>query len=250
MRFSLFSKLAADSALLQAQAFSQQVWRKQHYSLDPGTLCSGLTYFWLTEKMCCRSPMSQIEEPNAELLHRISRLQALSYYPVFPQNFNPGERDLILLNRKYGTRDWREVRQRVIDEHQGDYVLYDLSQMFRYDSASIARFAHLPQVFPCREPLPPSSAVLGVLRYRQRGQPSGHRIAYYLDRDKRHHFFDSNAGEVVESRDPNFHHWLNAFFLHANYRKLRYSVEDSFLTLYKLRNVSSQNQSMLPLTDH
>ena len=238
MQFSLFSRLAADSALFQEQAFSQQAWRKHHYSPDPGTLCSGLTYFWLTEKMCCRSPMPQIQEPDAGLLDNLSRLQALSYYPASPKNFNPNERDMKLILKKYGPLDWKEVRRRVSDEHQGDYILYDLSQMFRYDAARITRFARLPQVFPCWEPLPPGSAIVGVLRYQKNGQPRGHRIAYYLDQDSQHHFFDPNAGEVMEPRNASFYQWLNAFFLQASYRKRQPSADDFFLTLYQLENVS------------
>lgn len=246
MHFSLFSKLATDSSLSQAQAFSQQTWRKHHYSPDQGTLCSGLTYFWLNEKLCSRSPLSQLQEPSAELLHHLASMQALSYYPAFPENFNPGERELLLLTKKYGTQDWKEIQQRVVDEHQGDYILYDLSRMFRYDSASIVRFIDLPQALPCLKSLPAGSAVIGVLRYLENGQPGGHRIAYYLDRKNRHHFFDPNAGEVIESLDTGFHQWLNTFLIHASYRKFELSIEDSFLTLYQLKNVSPQTQDVLP----
>ncbi|SCY41492.1 virulence surface antigen [Nitrosospira sp. Nl5] len=246
MHFSLFSKLATDSSLSRAQAFSQQTWRKHHYAPDQGTLCSGLTYFWLNEKLCSRSPLSQFEEPSAELLHHLTSMQALSYYPAFPENFNPGERELLLLTKKYGTRNWKEIQQRVADEHQGDYILYDLSRMFCYDSASIVRFTVLPEALSCLTSLPVGSAVIGVLRYLENGQPDGHRIAYYLDRKNQHHFFDPNAGEVIESRDTGFHQWLNTFLIHASYRKLKPSIEDSFLTLYELRNVSSQAQNVLP----
>jgi hypothetical protein len=245
MHSSLFSKLAADSSLSQAQAFSQQTWRKHHYSPDQGTLCSGLTYFWLNEKLCSRSPLSQLEEPNAELLRHLASMQALSYYPAFPDSFNPGEREFLLLARKYGTRDWKEIQQRVIDNHQGDYILYDLSRMFHYGSASIACFADLPQAFPCLNSLSAGSAVVGVLRYLENGQPGGHRIAYYLDRKNRHHFFDPNAGEVIKSGHAGFHGWLNAFLCHASYRKLKRS-EENFLSLYQLENVSPRTQNIFP----
>ncbi len=282
MHFSLFSKLATDSSVSQAQAFSQQAWRKLHCSADQGTLCSGLTYFWLDEKLCSRSPLSQFEAPSAELLHRLANMQALSYYPTFPENFNPGERELSLLIKKYGTQDWKAIRHRVAKEHQGDYVLYDLSRMFRYDSASIVRFTELPQVLSrpkslstCAKAfqqgastqtvhnstarkrnaagkllhkyLPQGSAVIGVLRYLENGQPGGHRIAYYFDRNNQHHFFDPNAGEVIESRDDVFHQWLNTFLSHASYRKFAPSIEDPFLTLYTLENISSRYNNVVPI---
>jgi hypothetical protein len=245
MHFSLFSKLAADSSLSRAQAFSQQIWRKHHYSSGQGTLCSGLIYFWLIEKLCSRSPLSQLEDPNTELLRHLASMQALSYYPAFPDNFNPGERELLLLTRKYGTQDWEEIRQCVADEHQGDYILYDLSRMFHYDSASIVRFADLPHALSCLKSLPAGSAVIGVLRYLENGQPGGHRIAYYLDRKNHHHFFDPNAGEVVEPCGTGFHQWLNTFLNHASYRKLKPSKEN-FLTLYQLENISPQTQNTFP----
>ena len=246
MDFSLFSKLATDSSLSRTQAFSQQTWRKHHYSPDQGTLCSGLTYFWLHEKLRSRSPMSQLEEPSPELLHHLTSMQALSHYPSFPENFIPGERELSLLNEKYGTQDWKEIQRCVVNEHQGDYILYDLSRMFRYDSASIVRFTDLPKTLPCIKPLPTGSAVIGVLRYLEDGQPGGHRVAYYFDRKNQHHFFDPNAGEVVESRDTGFHQWLDTFLIHAVYRKFECSIKESFLTLYKLINVSPQIQNIFP----
>ncbi|MFC1750674.1 YopT-type cysteine protease domain-containing protein [Pseudomonadota bacterium] len=242
MHVSLFDKLATDLSLSRAQAFSQKIWRKYHYSSDPGTLCSGLTYFWLNEKLCSRSPMSQFEEPSAELRHHLTRMQALSYYPDFPENFNPSKKDLLLLTKKYGTDDWKNIQQRVIDKHQGDYVLYDLSRVFRYDSASVVRFTDLPQTLPCLNSLSAGSAMIGVLRYLKRGQPDGHRVAYYLDRNNQHHFFDPNAGEVIEPCDTLFHQWLNSFLIHASYRKFEPSINDAFLTLYNLKNVSPQTQ--------
>lgn len=238
MHFSLFSKLASDSYVSQAQAFSQQILRKDYYSPEQGTLCSGLTYFWLDEKLYSRSPLSQLDAPNDELLQRLANIQALSYYPAFPENFNPGEKELLLLTKKYGTEDWRAIQQCVIDEHQGDYVLYDLSRMFHYDSASVVRFPGLPQTFRGLNLLRTGSAVIGVLRYMKNKQPDGHRIAYYLDQENRHHFFDPNAGEIIESCGTVFHQWLTTFLTHVIYQKFAPSIEDDFLTLYILDNVS------------
>lgn len=234
----LFCALASELSLPYAGAFSQKAWREEHFARDPGTLCAGLTYFWLTEMMCSRSPRLRLEDPDEELLERICRLQASSYYPAFPESFVPGERELHLLNRKYGSRGWKEIQREVEDDHQGDFVLYDLSQLFRYASARIARFADLPRAFPCWEPLPPGSAVLGVLRYQKQGRPIGHRVAYYLDRENRHHFFDPNVGEVSGSRDDGFHTWMEAFFHQAGYGKVKTSKGADLLTLYLLLKAS------------
>jgi hypothetical protein len=247
MHFSLFSKLAAESSLFQAQAFSQRAWRKHHYSSDQGTLCSGLTNFWLDEKLQSRSPLSQFETPSAELLHQLVKMQALSYYPAFPRSFNPGIKELLLLSKKYGTQDWKAIQQRVLEAYQGDYILYDLSQMFRYDSASIERFTALPQALPELKSLPAGSAVIAVLRYLENGKPGGHRIAYYLDRINQHHFFDPNAGEIIESRDAVFHQWVKNFLLHNSYRRFAISTQDAFLTLYTLKNVSPQHINSVPV---
>jgi len=240
VRESIFSRMATDSAVSCTREFSQASWRETHYRQDPGTLCSGLTHYWLTEKIRDRSPMDQLTEPDNELLHRIIHLQSLSYYPAFPAAFNPGERDLQLLHRKYGNRNWKEIQHTVNEQHQGDFILYDLYRTFHYDAASIMRFVRLPQVDAGWESPPPGSAVMAVLRYRENSQPGGHRIAYYLDQDNQHHFFDPNAGEVVEADISNFQQWLHAFCLHANYRKLKSPAEEALLTLYILRNVGLQ----------
>lgn len=236
MHNRLFTQLATDSELSRAQAFSQLSWLKHHYSANHNTLCSALTYFWLNEKLLGRSPLPQLAAPNSELLQNLSRLQALSYYPNFPKNFSPGKREQILLQEKYGTRDWKKIKLHVNKDHQGDYVLYDLSRMFFYDSARIIQFKARPRTLqPLKQPCP-GSAILGVFRYLNNGQPDGHRIAYYFDQKKQHHFFDPNAGEVIESSDVTFYKWLNTFLLHNDYRKFK-SSHDHFLTLYELSNI-------------
>jgi hypothetical protein len=237
MHINLFKKLAANSSLSQARHFSQVDWLKIHFSSDQNTLCAGLINFWLIEKMSARSPLLQVEEPSAELLKHLTFLQMLSYYPAFPKDFNPSERELQLLDIKYGSRDWKKIQRIVNDLHQGDFILYDLSRNVHYDSAAIVRFVKLPLAIHCAESLQSGSAVIGVLRYLVNGRSEGHRIAYYRD-DNKHHFFDPNVGEVIVTRDVNFHQWLESFILNTNYRKYQPSPQDPFLTLYKLDNVS------------
>lgn len=237
MHAGLFSQLAADFSLTQVRAFSQQNWRLLHYSPGQATLCSGLTCFWLAEKLQVSAPLSRLDAPDAALLNRIAQLQALSYYPAFPPHFRPGKQDLALLARKYGTQDWQAIQRRVAETYQGDYVLYDLVRMFACASSSIMRLHSLPENLPWLPSLDAGSAVVGVMRYIENDQPGGHRVAYWRDHDDKHHFFDPNAGEVIAADDASFHRWLASFLLHAGYRKLRPAEGEAFLTLYLLENV-------------
>jgi hypothetical protein len=238
MHISLFKKLAADFSLSQARYFSQVDWLKLHFSTEQNTICSGLIDYWLIEKLSARSPLLQVEEPSAELLIHLTLLQKLSFYPAFPKDFNPSERELQLLSLKYGSRDWKKIQRIVNDQHQNDFILYDLSRKVHYDSATIVHYANLQLAIKCKESIPAVSAVIGVLRYLVNGRPEGHRIAYYRDLDNSHHFFDPNAGEVIEPRDVNFHQWLKSFILNTNYKKSKPSPHEPFLTLYKLVNIS------------
>ena len=239
MHINLFKKLATNSSLSHAKHFSQVDWLTIHFSPDQNTLCAGLIDFWLIEKMSARSPLIQLEEPSVELLSHLTLLQMLSYYPAFPKDFNPGERELQLLDLKYRSQDWKKIQRIVIDQYQNDFILYDLSRNLHYDSATIVKLTKLPLTVHCTATMPPGSAIIGVLRYLVNGKNQGHRIAYYRDLDKKNHFFDPNAGEVIVTRDVNFHQWLESFILNTNYRKCKPSSQDPLLTLYKLVNVSS-----------
>lgn len=237
MNFESFSNLAAQFPLHQAQAFSQQNWRRKFYPANQGTLCAGLTYFWLDEKLGSGVPLRQLDIPSATLLAHLAALQTQSYYPDFPKDFVLRESDLHLLIQKYGTGDWQALQQHVREKHQGDFVLFDLSRRFYYDTASIVRCMEPPGALSCLKALPAGSVALFVLRYLRDTRPAGHRIAYYLDPEHRHHFFDPNAGEIIEPTDTVFHQWLNAFLTHADYRKFAPSNKDPFLTLYLLENI-------------
>jgi len=242
MKNNTFYNLAIEYSLCQFLTFSQQHFRKHHYSIDPGTLCSGLTYFWLTEKLFSRSPMSELEKPTAEQLNHLMYMQSLSYYPSFPENYRPGVKEQALLTKKYGTQNWQSIAQQVVDKYQGDYVLYDFGQVFNFESADIAHFSELVESLPSIKSLPTGSAFIGVLRYINNGQPDGHRIAYYLDYKRHHHFFDPNFGEVIERSDSVFYQWLKTFLLNASYQKFEVSVDEPFMTLYLLRNISSSRE--------
>ncbi len=237
MHAGLFFQLATDSRLSQVRAFSQQTWRLRHYPPGQATLCSGLTCFWLADKLQASAPLSRLDAPDAALLRHIAQLQALSYYPAFPPHFTPGIQELALLARKYGTQDWQAIQRRVAEAYQGDYVLYDLARRFACASASIMRVHALPETLPWLPSLAAGSAVVGVLRYLENGQPGGHRLAYWRDHDDKHHFFDPNAGEIIAADDASFHRWLASFLVHAGYRKLQPAKGEAFLTLYLLENV-------------
>lgn len=237
MHVGLFSRLATDSSLSQARAFSQQAWRQHHYPPGQGTLCSGLTAFWLADKLRGRAPLSRLAAPDAALLQHVARVQALSYYPAFPPGFLPGRQELALLARKYGTQDWQAIRRHVAARHQGDYVLHDLAQMFACTAASIVRLDLLPASLPGLPSLEAGTAVIGVLRYLEHGQPGGHRIVYWRDDNKQHHFFDPNAGEIIAQDDASFHRWLDSFLRDADYRRFQPARDEAFLTLYILENV-------------
>lgn len=240
MHAGLFSQLAIDSPLSQMRAFSQQTWRLLHYPREQATLCSGLTCFWLADKLQARAPLSRLDAPDATLLRHIAQLQALSYYPAFPAHFRPGKQELLLLARKYGTQDWQAIQRCVAEAYQGDYVLYDLARMFACTSASIMRLHAPPESLPWLPSLAAGSAVVGVLRYLENDQPGGHRLVYWRDHDKKHHFFDPSAGEIIAADDASFHRWLASFYLHACYRKLQPAKGEAFLTLYLLENVVPQ----------
>lgn len=239
MHASLFSQLADTCMLSEVRAFSQQKWRVLHYPPAQATMCAGLTYFWLIGKMQASAPLSKLAVPDAALLRQIAQLQALSYYPAFPPHFTPGEKDLALLARKYGTQDWTSIQHRVEAGYQSDYVLYDLARMFTYTSASILRLHALPQTLPSLPTLAAGTAVIGVLRYLENARSSGHRLAYWRDHDERHHFFDPNAGEIIAADDTSFHRWLECFLDHSAYRKLQAAEDEAFLTLYLLESVNS-----------
>lgn len=224
--------------LSRLRAFSQQDWRRRHFPPGQGMLCAALTCFWLAEKLDAHSPLCQIEQPAAALLRHLAHLQSQSYYPAFREDFVPCDRELSLLEKKYGSRDWQAIRQLVAAQYQGDYALYDLARLFRYETASITRYTCLPQTFPGLRSLPAGTAVIGLLRYLDKGKPRGHRVAYYRDREYRHHFFDPNHGELMESDHAGFHQWMDRFLRTASYRKFEPSASDAFLTLYQLRNVS------------
>jgi hypothetical protein len=238
MHFSRFSTLAADFSIVQAHAFSQSEWQTRHYSTGRRWLCSGLSYIWLDEKLRSRSLLPQLVAPGVELLQAIATLQDLSYYPAFPEHYQPCKEDLSLLAKKYGTQDWALLRRCVMDHHQGDYVLYDLSRLFRYDSANIIRFPALPGRFSSLRSLPLGSAAIGLFRYQTNGKPDGHRFGYYVDGGHCHHFFDPNAGEVIESRDAAFHQWFGSFLAQTGYGTAAPSAGDPLLTLYILQNIS------------
>lgn len=239
MHAGLFSRLAADSSLSQTHAFSQQAWRQRHYPPGQSTLCAGLTSFWLSDKLQAGAPLACLDAvaPDPLLLRRIARLQALSYYPAFPPGFTPGQQELMLLAGKYGTQDWPAIQRHVASAHQGDFVLYDLARMFAPTSASIVRLATLPASLPALPPLAAGSAVIGVLRYLEHGQPGGHRIACWRDHRNEHHFFDPNAGEIVAPDDASFHRWLAGFLVHGDHHKFQPAPGEDFLTLYLLENV-------------
>ncbi|MEJ2065057.1 MAG: YopT-type cysteine protease domain-containing protein [Reinekea sp.] len=80
MQPKLFTQLTKEAGITQAHPFSQQLWRKRHYPSEQCTLCSGLTRFWLEEKMQSRDALSLLKKPKQELLRYISSVQSLSYY--------------------------------------------------------------------------------------------------------------------------------------------------------------------------
>jgi hypothetical protein len=242
MQPKLFTQLTKEAGITQAHPFSQQLWRKRHYPSEQCTLCSGLTRFWLEEKMQSRDALSLLKKPKQELLHYISSVQSLSYYPAFPKHFKPEEKELKLLKQKYGTQDWKYIQHEVTTNHQGDYVLYDLSVIFHYASATIEHFTTLATELPQIGKLPAKTLLIGVLRYLTNGQPDGHRIAYYCDRKNQHHFFDPNNGEVSEPDNKKFMLWLNLFLTNVMYRHFEPDTENPFLTLYILTDAALQNK--------
>lgn len=220
------------------QAFNQEDWSRAHYPAFPGTLCAGLSYFWLQAKLRGLAPFDQLHTPSPDLLKRIQDLQAQSYYPNFPPDFTPGDRDKTLLTRKYGSADWEAIKREVNDRYAGDFVLYDLAQLFRFGRAHIQRFTALPSLFPCWPSLAPNSIVLLLFRHLHHGQSSGHRMAYYLDHAQNHHFFDSNNGAAKASDAEPFQHWLDAFFSDPRLRNAQPAEPEPRLTLYVLEDAA------------
>ncbi|MFC3153218.1 YopT-type cysteine protease domain-containing protein [Litoribrevibacter euphylliae] len=244
MRASRFSQLARNFGVQQARVFSQKAWREEEYVWDPGKLCAGLCHAWLQEKIHGRCLLDEIEQQRheihyANLLDEIHRVQEHSYYPVFPEGYAPCLDDLRLFESKYGTDDWLSIQCLVNAHYQGDYVLYDLSQTYDYDKADIKQFERMPQLISWPQP-PNESALLMVLRYSNQGRQRGHRFSVYFDSDARYHFFDPNAGEVIESDKQRFFCWLNAFFEEAKYSKKHALNGEPFLTLYQLHGVSAK----------
>ncbi|HEY6877403.1 MAG TPA: hypothetical protein VI299_05260, partial [Polyangiales bacterium] len=217
MKRSHFLRLASDHGIEKGVPFSQRGWRRRHYAVDPGKLCSGLTYFWLDAMLRRGRPLQQLRAPCDETLRRIHELQATSYYPSFSDDHRPTEEDSALLERKYGTPHWSAVRERIRQRAEGDAVLYDLAMMFDYDAATVSVFEEFPDALPDCAALPPGSLVIAVLRYRQSGVASGHRIAWLCNGEGRHYFFDPNAGAVIESRAPVFRAWLGAYYQAADF---------------------------------
>jgi hypothetical protein len=239
MLLSDFKSMADKSSITRATYFSQVEWIANHYPEGTNTLCSGLTLYWLKEKLANRSPMKQLAKPNAELLRLLSVLQAYSLYPTHPKNFTPNAIDTRILNLKYGVSDWKKVLNIVNEEHKGDFILYDLSKSFSFDSTLISHHHALPNSLNCAPCLADRTAAIGVLRYLDQGKPRGHRVVYYRDQYSQHHFFDPNAGEVISLDDSAFNNWLNLFLATTSYGKLSSTPPDPFLSVYKLHKIAT-----------
>ncbi|HEY6876613.1 MAG TPA: hypothetical protein VI299_01290 [Polyangiales bacterium] len=239
MKRSHFLRLASDHGIEKSVPFSQRAWRRRHYAVDPGKLCSGLIYFWLDALLRRGRPLQQLRAPDDDTLRHIHELQATSYYPSFSDDHLPTEEDCALLERKYGTPRWSEVRERIRARAGGDAVLYDLATMFDFDAATVSRFEQFPDVLPDCALLPRGSAVIAVLRYRQSGVASGHRIAWFCNADGRHYFFDPNAGAVIESRATVFRSWIDAYYEAADYPIFSRPEDGASLRLYQLHGARS-----------
>ncbi|GLQ30864.1 YopT-type cysteine protease domain-containing protein [Litoribrevibacter albus] len=242
MQASHFSQVANRFGVQTSEAFSQKAWRNKVYVWDPGKLCAGLCHMWLQEKLRGRSLLTFLETQQpihyfTDLLDEIHRYQQLSHYPLFPEEYQPTQRDLQKLVEKYGTDDWLSIQCKVDLDYQGDFVLYDLSRTYAYDKASVTQFISTPE-FISWSSLPYGSLILGVLRYSRQGKQRSHRFCYFLDHQGNHHFFDPNAGEVVEANEARFFAWLNGFFAESEYFQKYEKSDNSFLTLYQLDDVS------------
>ncbi len=233
-----FLLLAKECGIEKAVPFSQRAWRRRHYAVNPGKLCSGLTHFWLGEMLCRRGPLRQLRAPNNDALERIRQLQFHSYYPSFPRGHLLSDVDRMLLKRKYGTCDWPAISRQIKEQSGGDSILYDIAELYDYDSAAVTTFEHFPGVLPDFSSPLPGSAALVVLRYRQSGVATGHRIAYYLSKSRHSYFFDPNAGAILESRESVFHKWLSAYHEASPYPVITSPKDGPALKLYLLNGAS------------
>lgn len=246
MHASLFASLAAQANVLDARPFSQRAWRAR-YAPGQGPLCSAFTQAWLSDTLHALPgcPLQRFNTPSTALVAHLLRLQAHSHYPAFPNGFVPGASDLALLAAKYGARDWPAVQRLVARAHGGDYLLYDLARSYRFGAARVTRLQRLAGAVGRLRPAPPACAVIAVLRYRIQGQDAGHRVAYYHDAARRHHFFDPDAGAVVEPDGARFRRWLLSYLRATPYRRCARAV-DPFLTLYALDNARARSNNHVP----
>lgn len=237
----LSAALAAELSLSNVIAFSQTAWGRDHLPDDQSaTHCAGLTAFWLRETIAGLSPLARLNRPTPDVVRDVAYEQAISIYPSFPDGYEPDERDRSRLAARYGSSDWQTLRREIEDNHQGEPVLYDLSRRFRYRAATVARFDDWSHVTDAIETPAPNTATLGVLRYRENGKPSGHRIAWFFDDSSVYRFFDPNIGEVTTRSPSVFSTWLDAFVYRTNYRSATPSG-DPFLVTYSLTGVSSRS---------
>lgn len=138
---------------------------------------------------------------------------------------------------------------------------------FQGSSASHITASHKETGTCSAQEMMPSSAVLGVFRFGRdstidikEDKPvsgmsilsegftesdkevvettSGHQFVYYLDKEGVHHFFDPNAGEVIESDSDRFFTWLNLYLSAADFSRNRALPSVPFLTLYQLQGLS------------
>jgi len=233
----LFTGLAQRHGVSRAMPFSQRAWRKRHFAVDPGGLCAGLAHFWLMELLQRRRPLGRLRDPTPSTLEQIVELQSRSLYPEFSASHEFTDDDLELLWRKYGSADWVTVSRRIHDAVGGDCILYDLHQLFDYDSARIHTDDVLPVELEDFSELEPGSAFVAVLRYRRSGREAGHRVVFYLSRMGRYHFFDPNAGAVVEPDSSRFRRWLGDYYQVMPQRSFEPPASGPALRLYELRGV-------------
>lgn len=180
--------------------------------------------------------MDHLARPSDDVIRFVARVQATSFYPSFPEGYEPDEGDQARLVAKYGSADWAAIRVGIDRDHQGDPLLCDLSQQFGYRTATITNIDEWSQLADVAGRPAPSSATIGVLRYRERGGPAGHRIAWFIDGESVVRFFDPNIGEVTCPTDAAFARWLHEFALQTNYRRATPSG-GPYLVAYSLDGV-------------
>ncbi len=233
----LFAGLAQRRGISRALPFSQRAWRRRHFAADPGPLCTGLVNFWLRALLQRRKPLGVLRTPSRSTLEQIVALQSSGVYPEFPSNHVPTKADRAMLLRKYGSSDWLAVSREIQDTAGGDCILYDLLQQFDYESVRIHTHETPPTGFSKFPDADRGTAFVAVIRYCRSGREGGHRVAAYVSRTGRCHFFDPNAGAVVEPNGPRFQRWLRDYYQDMPHRSFELPASGPALSLYELRGV-------------